>query len=166
MGYKHIIKNILIGKSLKITLIRAACIAVILVIVFKFILLPVRIYGKSMEPTFMDGSFIIINALKYRSLPPERGDIIAIRMAGRSIMYLKRIIGMPGEIIAFRGGALIINGMPLPEPYKAGNGPWDMDEIAIGADEYFVAGDNRSMPISEHSIGRVNKTKIAGGPLW
>jgi len=68
----------------------------------------------------------------------------------------------------FQDGALIINGQQISEPYtiKCGIVTWNMPEVDIGMDEFFVVGDNRSMPISVHTHGRVRRQKIIGVPLF
>ncbi len=158
--------QILIGKSPKRTLIRTAIIALVAFIVFRFFLLPVRLRGISMEPTYGDRSINFVNTLSYRFRSPGRGDIVAIRMAGRHVLLFKRIIGLPGEQIAFGKGTLLVNGQKVPEPYVRLKGTWDMAAVTIVEDEYFVAGDNRNMPIQTHALGRVKKRKIMGGPLF
>jgi signal peptidase I len=156
----------LIGKSPKRTFIRTIIIAFIAFIVFRFFLLPVRLRGISMEPTYRDKSFNFVNTLSYRFRNPARGDVIAIRMAGRHVLLFKRIIGLPGEQVAFRNGVLLVNGKEMPEPYVTFKGSWDMDEVTISKGEFFVAGDNRNMPVQTHALGRVKKKKIMGGPLF
>lgn len=99
----------------------------------------------SMETTIMKGSRIIINRLAYVSGEPERGDIIAFYFPddGKSL-YLKRIIGLPGEEIRGVDGVVYIDGQPLSESYvrekaKEDFGPWVVPE-----DSWFVMGDNRN----------------------
>ena len=73
-------------------------------------MLPVRIEGNSMFPTYHDRGVNFVNRLAYRHIEPQRGDIVGIRMAGPSVMLMKRIVGLPGETVAFEHGRLIING--------------------------------------------------------
>jgi len=165
MRVKSWIKRLILGKSFKATFRRSLFVIVGCLVLFKFFLLPVRIQGESMEPTYKNGSLNFINTLTYLFKEPARGDIVAIKMAGRKVMLLKRIIGLPYERIAFENGRLIINGNYYPEDYVKEKGQWDMQEVEVGKDEYFVAGDNRSMPIGEHALGRIHRSKIIGGPL-
>lgn len=154
------------GKSPRRTLWRAGILALVSFLLFGFILLPIRIRGVSMEPTYGDGSINFVNTLSYRFREPRRGDIVAIRLAGRRVMLLKRVVGLPGEHLAFREGTLIVNGQPIPEPYRKGGYDWNLPEVKIGSDEFFVIGDNRRMPPEFHEHGRVRRHKIAGGPLF
>ena len=107
-----------------------------------------------------------VNTLSYRFHEPRRGDVVAIAMAGRRMMLLKRIIGLPGETVAFSNGILIIDGDEVPEPYLKTDCVWTMGEVKDSPDEYFVAGDNRSVPLSCHSVGRVKRSKIVGEVLF
>jgi signal peptidase I len=114
-----------------------------------------------MLPTFGNG-VNFVNAFAYVGSSPERGDIVSIRMAGISIMYVKRIVGMPGESVAFEGGRLVINGDVMAEPYLQYPSDWNRDPVVLGPSEYFVVGDNRSMPIANHVFGRVERKRIVG----
>jgi signal peptidase I len=158
--------TVAIGRSPKRTLLRAAVLAAVCFIVFTFVLLPVRLRGTSMEPTYTDGVLNFVNALRYRLRTPRRGDIVAIRMAGRHVMLFKRIVGLPGERVAFRDGALLIDGREVDEPYVHHRAAWDMEEVTVGPNEYFVVGDNRRGSIEAHALGRVQRGRIVGGPLF
>ena len=147
MDLKRTIKIIALGRSPRRTLKRVVVLALVSFLVFKFILLPVRLNGSSMEPTYHNGSINFIDTLRYRFREPRRGDIVAISLAGRRVMLLKRVLGLPGERLAFRDGTLIINGHPLPEPCLKSSGDWNMPEEKIGPDEFFVVGDNRQVPL-------------------
>ena len=118
-----------------------------------------------MEPTYRDGSINFVSTLRYRFREPRRGDIVAIALAGRRVMLLKRVVGLPGERLAFRDGTLIVNGRPTPEPYLKNGYDWNMPEVEINSDEFFVVGDNRQMPFETHLSGRAKRHKIVGGPL-
>ena len=93
---------------------------------FPILLLPVRISGISMEPTYDDGTVNLVNRFSYYWKQPARGDVVAIRTSGSHIMFLKRIIGLPGETIAIEEGVVLINGKPLDEPYLLNRQPWDV----------------------------------------
>ena len=154
----------LIGRNPKRTLIRAVILAICCFVffkffVFKFIVLPVRIEGYSMFPTYRDWGINFVNRLAYRHAEPQRGDVVGIRMAGPSIMLMKRIVGLPGETIAFEHGHLLINGVAIPEPYMKHHSPAPfMDPVKLGADEYYVIGDNRM----NSDAGRIDRTRIMG----
>lgn len=146
--------------------IRLLLIAATAVIVFKFIFVPVRITGTSMAPTYRDGRFTFINRLVYLTRPPARGDIVAIRTSGLKVMYLKRIIALPGETVAIDDGQVTINGQPLAEPYLIHPGPWQIPPVTLAPAEYYVIGDNRQVVVEEHLFGRVERSRIVGRALW
>ena len=80
-------------------------------VVFKFVLLPIRVEGGSMLPTYQDRSVNFVNRLAYLFHEPRRGDVVAIGLlAGEHVMYMKRVVGLPGETVAFHKGHLYING--------------------------------------------------------
>jgi signal peptidase I len=158
--------RLLVGRSPRRTLVRAAIVAAVAFVVFRYFLIPIHLAGGSMEPAYMDGSVNIVNTFSYRFRPPKRGDVVAIRMAGTRVMLFKRIVGLPAERIGFRNGALLVNGRELPEPYVVYREKWNMPEVTVGAGEYFVVGDNRGTDISGHALGRVDKRRIVGGPLF
>ena len=138
-----------IGRNPKRTLVRAVVLAIFCYVFFKFfvfrlIVLPVRIEGNSMFPTYKDRGVNFVNRLAYRHIEPQRGDIVGIRMAGPSVMLMKRIVGLPGETVAFEHGRLIINGQEIDEPYLKHRSPAPrLDPVTLGPDQYYVIGDNR-----------------------
>ena len=156
------LRIVVIGRNPKVTLARAVVLAVLCVVVFKFILLHIRVEGISMLPTYQDGSAHFVNRLAYLWHEPRRGDVVSIRLAGVHLMYLKRIIGLPGETVAFVNGQVLINGEVLDEPYEKLPCDWNLPPEKLGPDEYFVVGDNRSMPPENHTFGKVERDRIVG----
>lgn len=99
----------------------------------------------SMEDTVMTGSRIIVNRLSYAIQEPERGDIIAFYPPGEEkTIYLKRIIGLPGETIEGIEGKVYIDGVWLEENYIGEGDKESFGPFVIPGDAYFVMGDNRS----------------------
>lgn len=129
---------------------------------FGWVLTPTRVLGISMEPTYRDSTLNLVNRLIYRVRSPARGDVVAIRLAGPGVLYIKRVIGLPTERVAIVQGTVEINGTPLVEPYVQQRAPWDYAEVTVGASEYFVIGDNRGMRIGDHDFGRVDARRILG----
>jgi signal peptidase I len=104
----------------------------------------------------------LVNRLSYGASGPARGDVVAIRMPGGREVYIKRIVGLPGEQIAIERGQLLVNGRPLEEPYVRNKRPWTLEAIALGPDDYFVIGDNRGMDLADHTFGRAERSRIIG----
>lgn len=148
------------------TLVRVGVLIVVSVVVFKWLLLPVRTYGDSMLPTYRSGEFHLVNRLAYDWRQPVRGDVVAVRLAGWRVVYVKRLVGVPGDRVAFAEGVLMINGRPVEETYVHQRQPWVMREVTLGPDEFFVVGDNRDMRMEQHEFGRVRRERIAGPLLF
>lgn len=132
------------------------------VVTFGWILTPIRVHGISMAPTYRDSTFNLVNRTTYRVRSPARGDIVAIRLAGPRVLYVKRIVALPSERVAISGGVVQINGTPLVEPYVSTREPWDYPEVTVGPREYFVIGDNRGMRAADHDFGRVDARRLLG----
>lgn len=160
--FRALAKRLLVGSNPRRTLLRAALLGLLTFVVMRFVLIPVRIRGVSMEPTYKDGNLQFVNLLAYKFREPQRGDIVVISMTGRRALYLKRVLGLPGERIAFRDGQLLVNGKPEQEPYLKDRADWTVAEMTVGDGEYYVAGDNRSIRWEHHSMGIVERRKILG----
>jgi signal peptidase I len=156
------IRRLVFGHNPRRTAVRVIVLAAVSFVTFKWLLIPIRTQGSSMLPTYGPGELNLVNRMAYTSSPPERGDIVAIQMAGPHVLYVKRVIGLPGERVSVREGLVQINGATLTEPYVLNRRPWDVPEVTLGADEYFVIGDNRGMAAGEHDFGRVDREKILG----
>ena len=160
------LRTILIGRKPGFTFIRIVVLVVTTFVVFRFVLLPpVRIKGPSMLPTLRENSIHFVNRLAYFWHEPRRGDVVSIRLAGYRVMYMKRIVGLPGETIEFSNGRLLVNGEVLEEPYVKAPYRWDLAPRTLGPDEYFVVGDNRVMPIEDHDLGVATRNRIVGKML-
>ena len=170
-GFWYWLRVLTIGRRPKRTLLRLAVLVVASVVVFKFVLLPIRVTGLSMEPSFHNRAVNFINRLAYMSEPPQRGDVVGIRMSTNmdgplQVMLLKRLVGLPGETIAFSGGQLLVNGEPQEEPYLKLRSNWNERGRRLGSNEYFFVGDNRSMPPEQHEHGVAYRSQIVGRVLF
>lgn len=121
-----------------------------------------------MVPTYRDHSVNFINALSYMRNDPQRGDVVGIRLTPGGfgstprVMYLKRVVGLPGETVSFSDGRVIINGKTLDEPYEKAACNWNISPVVLGATQYYVVGDNRTMAAINHSFGKVERSRIVG----
>lgn len=158
--------KLLFGSNPRATLIRAAAIVAAAFVVFRYVLLPVRLQGISMLPTYSEGAINFANRLSLWFREPARGDVVAIRMAGPSLVYVKRIVGLPGERVEIVMGTVLIDGEPLIEPTVVFRAPWSLPPFTVGGDEYFVVGDNRGMAMENHDLGRATRDRIVGPLLF
>ena len=105
--------------------------------------------STSMQPTLRVGEWLIADKTWYAKNAPARGDVIVYRLpSDNTTIYLKRVVALAGDRIAFRGNRAIVNGVAAAEPFAdPGDGKAflaDTAEVIVPADHLFVAGDNRS----------------------
>jgi signal peptidase I len=156
------LRRALVGANPRRTLARIAVVIVVAYVVFGFLLIPVRGQGLSMAPTLADGQLVLVNRLAYWFGGPQRGDVIAISLAGRRVVYIKRVIGLPGDSVRIEHGRVIVNGRPLDEPYVQRRRPWDVDDVQLAAGEFLVIGDNRGMSVRDHDFGKARRERVLG----
>jgi len=142
----------------------------IFLIVYLFLLQPHIVNGQSMEPSFDNGEYLLTDKLSYRLNEPKRGDVIVFSAPpSPRDDYIKRIIGLPNEIISIKDGKVYIDNKQLVEDYLPKDtyttgGPFlpEGKEIRIGQDEYFVMGDNRAYSSDSRYWGLVPRKNIVG----
>jgi signal peptidase I len=144
---------------------------------------PFRVPTASMEPTlhcarpgtgcrarFNDR--VLVDRLTYRFRSPHRGEVVAFdtppavrqRCPGPGGVFIKRIVGLPGEVVSERAGRVYVDGTPLPEPYLR-HGARDDDTRTwprIPAGSYFMMGDNRRLSCDSRMWGPVARSRIIG----
>ncbi len=127
------------------------------------------VIGDSMEPALHNGQEILMNRILYRISKPGRGDVIVFLPNGsqNSHLYVKRVVGLPGETVQIRDGNVYIDGVILDEGElfdKIIDPGIAQNEILLESDEYFVLGDNRNSSEDSRSgnIGAVGKDSIIG----
>lgn len=122
-----------------------------------------RVLGHSMDPALADNQFLVVDKLGYRFHEPERGDIVVFRDPRTdSRKLIKRVIGLPGEVVEIQNGQVFIDNQPLDEPYIAGPGSYSRAPSPIPENEYFVLGDNRNNSSDSHSWGTLPRQQIVG----
>jgi signal peptidase I len=169
-GNSSWLRTIIIGRNPRRTAVRLLVIVGLILLLRSFVLLPIEVDGPSMLPNYREHSVNVVNRLAYLWHEPRRGDVVAIRfsgvsrLSGKSIMLMKRVVGLPGETVEFVQGRLLINGQPLDEPYLKNPCNWDFKppRWRLGDDEYYVVGDNRSMPSEDHLQGSARRERIIG----
>jgi signal peptidase I len=122
-----------------------------------------RVVGNSMVPTLEDSQYLVVNKLEYRLHEPQRGDIIVFHDpndAGRKL--IKRVIGLPGELVEITHGQVYINDQLLQESYIASPGLHSRLATPIPEGSYFVLGDNRSNSSDSRNWGPLPEADIVG----
>jgi len=145
---------------------RIIIVALVAWIVFGFVLPPIHLDGKSMEPSYHDGSYHFYWRQSYLFSQPAYGDVVTIRFAGRKVVLLKRIIGLAGDTIAFKNGLLYRNDQPVQEPYVHFRSNWNLQPRKVRPGRVYVVGDNRGVPMTQHHFGQVNSNRILGKIIW
>lgn len=135
-------------------------------LIFSFVLIPFSVKGHSMAPTYRDGGINLCFRLTYLFSSPERHQVVIIRLAGKKVMLLKRIIALEGETVAFRKGKLLVNGSLVDEPYVRYPSDWTLPPRVVDKGNVYVVGDNRSVPIEGHQFGQTSVNRLMGVPLW
>lgn len=133
-----------------------------------FVAQPFLVSGQSMEPTFHDGNYLLIDEIAYRVREPERGEVVVFRYPGdHRSYYIKRIIGLPGERVTIKNGRMTVTNVEgsevvLDEPYVT-PGPLTGDvDLKLHPDSYFVMGDNRGFSYDSRSWGPLEQSDIIG----
>ncbi|MFZ2631148.1 MAG: signal peptidase I [Desulfosalsimonadaceae bacterium] len=145
---------------------RIVVVGVIAFIVFKYILIPFRISGLSMAPTYQNGDVNFCFALRYLLSQPKPFDVVTMRLSGRHVMLLKRIIATEGQTVEFRKGQVLIDGDIIHEPYVTSRFSWDLPARTVKKGHVYVVGDNRNVPMETHDFGQTPNNRIIGAPLW
>lgn len=122
-----------------------------------------RVQGHSMMPTLEEGEYLIINKLSYYLDEPQRGDIIVLHFPrDRSREYIKRIIGLPGDMVEVADGRVSVNGVELEEPYINGAASYSSGSWRVPEGQYFVMGDNRNNSSDSRSWSYLPRADIVG----
>ncbi len=120
------------------------------------------VYGQSMEPNLSAQQRLIVDKISYRLRAPQRDDIVVLNVPEISDLLVKRIVGLPGEVIEIDNGMVLVNGKPLPEPFPHGTMPQNMQPITLAPLQYFVMGDNRGNSNDSRSFGPITRNDILG----
>ena len=140
---------------------------------------PIRVDGNSMCNTLMDGEVMLVSKLDYRFGEMQRGDVVVCRYPGRitssvdlgaamtlqnHTLFVKRLVALPGDTVMIQGGVLYVNDEAVPNPEKMATTPRDFGPIELGADQYFVIGDNRrsSHDSRANDVGPISESAIMG----
>lgn len=163
--FKLVLKNIFqFLKTLVFSLL-------LVVFIRYFIISPFSVKGKSMEPSFYEGEYLIVDEISYRFKEPQRGDVVVLKYIdkGKSEFLIKRIVGLPGEEVVINQGKVLIkneenpDGFYLEEDYLFENiETFGNIKENISLDNYFILGDNRPNSLDSRYFGPILKDQIIG----
>lgn len=147
-------------------LLRTVLICVVCVFICtNFFFKPVRVEGDSMKPTLLDGEYGFSNVFSILNGDFKRFDIVVVNHESDDSLWVKRIIGLPGETVEYKDDKLYINGEYVEEPFldtqyiaaQTANGvisfTQDFGPVVVGEDEVFLMGDNRPISHDSRAVG-------------
>jgi signal peptidase I len=148
--------------SFLVDILETLILSLVLFVSINIISARIRVDGDSMLPTMVSGEYVVINRLSYRFGSPQPGDIIVFHYPRNpKEEYIKRVIGLPGDIVEVMNGAVYVNGQPLVENYLSAKmnytGKWE-----VPAGQLFVLGDNRNNSSDSHDWGTVPMDYVIG----
>lgn len=148
-----------------ISIAAAACIALLFQ---NYVYAQAEVHNISMQKTLVEGQRLIEDKWSYRFKSPEQGDIVIIHGPESPLRLVKRVIGLPGDVVDVRDGSVYLNGEQLFEPYALGmTEPGGMrfpHEVAPG--HLFVLGDNREHSVDSRSFGPIALSSIEGKAVY
>jgi signal peptidase I len=153
-------------------IVETVILTLLMFLVIRFAVQNFNVDGTSMEPNLHNGELILVDKWTYLFHPPARGDVIVfIAPPDPTMDYVKRVIGLPGDVITISGpgGTVVtVDGVTLNENYVAaanqGN-PFAFKHITnmvVPANDYFVLGDNRAVSSDSRNWGFVPRKNIIG----
>lgn len=148
-----------------IELVRILFFAGLFFALIKFVSIQIRVESISMQPSLQPGDYVLVSRLAFLLSMPNRGDIIVFdNPADPSQQYIKRVIGLPGDMVFIAHGVVAINQTPLVEPYVQ-SPPLYANQWSVPNAAFFVLGDNRNHSSDSHVWGMLPVDSITGKAL-
>lgn len=159
------------GKFFRDVLVMFLIFASIYYVIFSFFLANEVVSGPSMQPTFEDGDRLIA----VRKFTPKRNDVVIIKAPAKAhdqagAMYIKRVIGLPGDTVQSNNDVLYINGKKVAQPYLnnqykkadnlAGSNYTSNFKVKIKKGYYWVMGDHRDVSKDSRYFGQVKRSYL------
>ncbi|WP_086074657.1 signal peptidase I [Paenibacillus camerounensis] len=161
------------ARELRDWMLTAAIVFVIMSLLNLFVFNVSTVIGQSMQPTLYEGEKLIINKITLSFADPGRGDVVVLHDPSlgpdRKEYLVKRVIGVPGDVIEVKEHQLYVNGVLADEPYvDTAVQDSDFEALTVEAGTYFVMGDNRHAGASKDSryFGAVPQSFIVGKAMY
>lgn len=153
-------------RGIVITLAAFALLVGLLLLARTYLAEPIRVDGASMVPTLASTEYVLVTKYDYwNGKEPQRMDIVLCWYPGENQSFIKRVIGLPGDVVELRAGDLYLNGTLTSQPFLA-DPPLleDFGPVTVEAGHYCVMGDNRrvSMDSRNASVGNIPLDEIIG----
>lgn len=166
MSDESYLRKFLFPKFSQYYILRVLTVALMTYLFFSYLCIPIKIKGISMEPNYNDGTFNLLWRPVYFYRTPALSEVVGVRLAGRNVMLLKRVVALEGDTVQFRNGKLLVNGIEVTEPYLKYPCNWEMAPRTVEKGKIYVVGDNRNMPVKNHVFGQTDVERIVGVALW
>jgi signal peptidase I len=137
--------------------------AVLSLLVAAFFMRLPEVSGRSMEPLIQSGEYVLINTFAFRFGRPRRGEIVAFRHEGDAReVFIKRVIGLPGDRIRIDRGRVYVDGTKQDEPYVQDSDDRSLPGILVPPASVYVLGDNRANSEDSRAFGPVSDDRLIG----
>lgn len=152
------------GHRRRFGIVAVVAVVVLLLAVRAWVAEPFRIPSGSMEPTLRPGDQVLVDKLAYRGDLPSRGDLAAFQRPGSGDVFLKRVVGLPGDTVEMRDGYLYVDHKRLREPFVDHS---RVDSVFFGPvhvprGRVFLMGDNRGDSIDSRDFGAIPRDDLIG----
>jgi signal peptidase I len=152
-------------------LVETVVLSLIIFLLIRQVVQNYRIESHSMQPNFYEGQFILVNKLAYKLGTPARGEVVVFHNPNNTDEdYIKRVIGLPGDVVRVENQTIFINDQVLDQPYRPNPFPegYTFGPVLVPANHIFVMGDNRPnssdsrRPREQGGIGPIDESLIVG----
>ena len=151
------------GFRLERWLYRPLLVAILLLVSLRAVAHLSLVQGCSMRPTIEEGDRLVVDRLAPRLGAIARFDVVILASPGNpAVDFVKRVVGLPGERIAFRRGRLVVDGRVVPEFFPKVVDFHDPRQWRVPPGHYFVVGDNRPLSLDSRSFGVVSGDRLRG----
>ncbi len=140
-------------------------IALLCALIAAFFVRTPQVLGLSMAPQIASGEYVLIDTLTYRFRAPARGDVVAFRHSDPGTepsTYIKRVIGLPGDVVTILRGTVFVNGKPLSEPYVKFRDRRSFPAVRVPPHTLYVLGDNRIDSEDSRAFGCIPESALIG----
>ena len=143
-----------------LTLVSAVVLALL---IRNFLFEPIRVDGDSMNETLQNGEIVFVTKPAYLAGNLNRFDVVICKYPERgNTLFVKRLVGLPGDTVAVLNRTLYVNGEAMDEPHIDHPPAYSMAPITLGEGQYFVLGDNRASSNDSHLVGPITRDMIIG----
>lgn len=164
------------GRTILEYVVLAVVAIAVALLIQAYLVKPYRIPSPSMEDTLLVGDRVLADRISWRFQDPARGDVVVFHPPGPGPVLIKRIVGMPGDTLSLRDGAVYVNGKQLAEPYvRRVDGrpeptepfdtglPWSLQQpYEVPPGSYFLMGDNRTNSGDSRDFGPITRDQLVG----